>query len=124
MSNVKTAVTLTNVSLSPCALPNGTVTVGGVSADGAVVPFDESPGTYFGDPIPSDRPIAPGDHAVVWIVSGSPGACAPDGGADRWDELELGVPGVGRIRVSVPPVFTGGPYGSCNVTVSALGVDP
>lgn len=124
MSNVKNVVRLTNVSSTPCSLTDGPIGVSGVAPDGTVVPFDVTSGTYFPDPIPSDRPLAPGEHAVFWIASGSEGACAPEGGADRWEEVQIEVPGVGPMRVPVAALVTGGPYGTCDVGVSTIGVDP
>lgn len=116
-SNTKLTVRLTNVSTSPCSLPDVPPTVSAVGDDGVVVTFDTAgKGTYFGDPAPLLGPLAPGAAAVVWINGEAPGVCSDPRSVASWPSWRIGLPDGTTVG------FTSGFDTSCGVLgVSAFG---
>lgn len=115
MSNTLFAVTLRNISGSPCTVI-GYPTVSGVDAHGVIHRLTVARGSYFGDPGPPAN-IAPGDTVRVNVSGGD--ACQElfDGHHLVYPTLRLSLPSGGTIDVD------GTAFDAiCGVSVSAFGV--
>jgi len=115
LGNVNLPVTFVNSSESTCVL-KGEPTIGGLKADGTLVPLAVTSGSYFGDPGPPAN-IATGEAAAL-NISGADACPAILGGKHRvYPTIRIGLPGGGGIDTAAHDFDT-----VCGVSVSQFGV--
>jgi hypothetical protein len=115
LGNVNLPVTLMNTSSSTCIL-KGEPTIGGLKANGILVPLAITFGSYFGDPGPAAN-IATGEDAAL-NISGADACPAILGGKHRvYPMLRIGLPGGGGVDAAAHGFDT-----VCGVSVSQFGV--
>lgn len=115
LGNINLPVTFVNSSASTCVL-KGKPTIGGLKADGTLVPLAITSGSYFGDPGPPAN-IATGEAAALYI-SGADACPAILGGKHRiYPMLRIGLPGGGHVDAAAHDFDT-----ACGVSVSQFGV--
>jgi hypothetical protein len=108
-------VTFVNSSDSTCVL-KGEPTIGGLKADGMLVPLRITSGSYFGDPGPPAN-IATGEAAAL-NISGADACPAVLGGKHRiYPMLRIGLPGGGDVNTAAHDFDA-----VCGVSVSQFGV--
>jgi hypothetical protein len=115
LGNTNLRVDFANTSDSACVL-KGEPTIGGLRADGTLVPLPITEGGYFGDPGPTAN-IAP--RAVAALnISGADACPAAESGKHRvYPKLRIGLPNGGSIDTAAHGFDT-----VCGVSVSQFGV--
>jgi hypothetical protein len=115
LGNINLPVTFVNSSGSTCVL-KGEPTIGGLKADGILVPLAITSGSYFGDPGPPAN-TATGEAAAV-NISGADACPAALGGKHQvYPKLRIGLPGGGAVDTAAQDFDT-----ACGVSVSQFGV--
>lgn len=115
MGNTDLRVEFANTSHSACLLI-GSPTIGGLRADGTLVPLPVTEGSYFGDPGPAAN-IEPAEVAAV-NISGADACTAIVNGKHRvYPKLRIGLPGGGSADIAARGFDT-----VCGVSVSRFGV--
>jgi hypothetical protein len=119
-SNLKTTVTVTNNTSSPCLLSTPLNASG--EAAGVQSPIQFTKSTYFGDPpaLPS-RVLQPGSSAMLWIDTGVTGVCGTP--SPRWTSLFLTIAfDYGGAAQPIEVTASGAPFDTgCGLGVSAWG---
>jgi hypothetical protein len=108
-------VTFVNSSESTCVL-KGEPTIGGLKADGILVPLAITLGSYFGDPGPPAN-IATGEAAALNISGADACPAALSGRHPVYAMLRIGLPGGGGVDAAAHGFDT-----VCGVSVSQFGV--
>jgi hypothetical protein len=115
LGNINLPVTFVNSSGSTCVL-KGEPTIGGLKANGILVPLAITSGSYFGDPGPPAN-IASGEAAAL-NISGADACPAVLGGKHRvYPMLRVVLPGGGHVDTAAHDFDT-----ACGVSVSQFGV--
>jgi hypothetical protein len=120
-SNLKTTVTVTNITSSPCLLPGPVVVTARLGELQPAVQFTKS--TYFGDPPGLPSPVLqPGASAMLWLDTAVTGVCGTP--SPKWASLSLQLslgsgepPQPIEVKASSAPFDTG-----CGLGVSAWGL--
>jgi hypothetical protein len=115
LGNINLPVSFVNSSGSTCVL-KGEPTIGGLEAEGILVPLVITLGSYFGDPGPPAN-IATGEVAAL-NISGADACPAVLGGKHRaYPMLRIGLPAGGGVDAAAHGFDT-----VCGVSVSQFGV--
>jgi len=115
LGNINLPVTFVNSSGSTCVL-KGEPTIGGLKADGILVPLAITFGSYFGDPGPLAN-IATGEAAALNISGADACSAALSGKQPVYPRLRIGLPGGGGVDAAAHGFDT-----ACGVAVSQFGV--
>jgi hypothetical protein len=115
LGNINLPVTFVNSSDSTCVL-KGEPTIGGLKADGMLVPLTITRGSYFGDPGPPAN-IATGEAAALNISGADACPAALSGMHPVYPMLRIGLPGGGGVDAAAHGFDT-----VCGVSVSQFGV--